>query len=97
MENVMSLDVLVSIIGGGVITLLSQLLKGPLKKLNARWVVVGVSLIAGAVYYMFNTYLPEELKQNVVNFVYGSLSSAVFIYSFLLGKDNKKKVPTKKK
>jgi len=51
---------------------------------------MGVSIISGIAYYMFNAYLPEEFKQNVINFVYGSLSSAVFIYSFIMNKDSKK-------
>jgi uncharacterized membrane protein YjjP (DUF1212 family) len=90
MENLVSMDMVVSIVGGGVITLLSQLLKGPFKNLNSRYVVMGVSILSGIAYYMFNTYLPEEFKQNVINFAYGSLSSAVFIYSFIMNKDSKK-------
>lgn len=93
MENLVSPEVLVPIIGGILVSYLTWLLKNPLKalsdKIGSRYIVGGVSLVAGILYYIFNTYLPIEFQQNVVNFVYGSMSSAVFIYSFILNKGNK--------
>jgi len=93
MENLVSPEVLTVIIGGVLVSFLSWLLKNPLKalsdKIGSRYIVGGVSVLAGIAYYIFSNYLPVEFQENVVNFVYGSMSSAVFIYSFILNKGNK--------
>ena len=83
MENLVSSELVVSVVGGGIIAVIVQLLKGRLKKYNPRWVVTLFSLLAGVIYYSFSKYVPEALQQNIVNFVYGTLSSAVFIYAFI--------------
>lgn len=94
MENLASPELVISIIGGGVVALLTQLLKGPLKRFSSRMVVALIALLSGVAYFAFYTYVPELLKQEIIDFVYGTLSSAVFIYAFiwkgLTGEDVKK-------
>ncbi len=83
MENLVSTEIMISIVGGGIISVIVSLLKGPLQRFSPRLLVAGVSILSGILYYVFYTYMPEMLKQEIVNFVYGTLSSAVFIYAFI--------------
>ena len=74
---------LLSILGGAIVTLLAGLLKGKLSKFSPKLVVTGVAVVLGALYYVFSTYMPIALQQSLVDFAVGSLAFAVLIYEFL--------------
>lgn len=92
MENLVSPELVVSVVSGGIISILVGVLKGPLKKYSPRLVVAIISMLAGSLYYGFYAYVPEVLQLEIVNFVYGTLSSAVFLYAFIW-KGLKKETP----
>jgi len=99
MENLVSPEIVNSVVGGAILTILVQILKKPLSKYSPRLVVAILALLSGGLYYGFYTYVPEMLKQEMIDFIYGTLSSAVFIYAFIwkgiqeryAGKPKKKK------
>jgi hypothetical protein len=83
--------VVISVVGGGIIALLSGLLKGPLQRFNTQVVVVIISLLVGVGYYAFQVYVPGALQESILTFFWGSMTASVFIYEFLW--KNVKKVP----
>lgn len=67
-----------------MVNVLTDLLK--MLKLTAwqtRGVVLGLSLLMGVVWYVFQAYVPVSFQIEVQNFVAGTLAGAVFIYEFL--------------
>lgn len=85
-------EVVLSVLGGVVITLVSGLFKGPLKKFNKQLVVAVISMAAGIGYYSFRTYIPINFQEHIVTFVWGSITASVFIYEFIW--KNVKKIPS---
>jgi uncharacterized membrane-anchored protein len=49
---------------------------------NPRWVVLGLSILCGAIWYIFQAYLPMSLQVEVQNFILGTMAGAVFIHEF---------------
>lgn len=81
--NTVSPEVVYSVFGGVFITVLSNLLKGRLTGWKAQALVLGIATFIGGLYMGFKTFIPEVLQEDIVNFVWGSLTSAVFFYEFI--------------
>ena len=84
MEMLISPDILLTIAGGILVTVLATLLKKwKFAASHIQWTVGGVAVILGIIYYVFGTYVPEGYRQLIINFVLGSLSWSVLIYEFI--------------
>ena len=84
METIITPDILLALVGGAGITLLGKVLRTYFKTARQiQFVVILVAIILGAVYYTINTFFPSEFKVAALNFIYGTLTSAVFIYEFI--------------
>jgi hypothetical protein len=85
MENLMDWQVIMTVVGGAVLSILTGVLKkySKLDKLNPQHIVLGLAVVAGILYQGYVSYIPEALQQQILNYIYGVLSSAVLIYEFL--------------
>ena len=84
METLISPDILLTIAGGVLVTLIATLLKKwKFAGKHPQWTVGVVALLLGVVYYVFGTYVPVEYSQMILNFIWGALSSGVLIYEFI--------------
>jgi len=82
-NSLVSTNIVTLLISGGVITGITSLIKDRLPKIDPRFLVLGLSLILGAAYQAFISYVPVELQQSIVNFVVGSATFAIAIYEFI--------------
>ena len=92
MENIATSDLLTVIVSGGLITALVSILKPHVQKFNPQALVLGIAVLVGVAYQTFSTLVPVDSQQAILNFVYGSVSSAVFIYEFIWKNLFKKKL-----
>ena len=83
MENLVGWELIITILGGVLLSILTGLLKTVLKKLNPQYIVLGLALLLGILYQAFISFVPVELQTEIITFVYGTLSSAVLVYEFV--------------
>jgi hypothetical protein len=76
-------EIMLSVIGGIVVTVLAGLLKPLFARYNPQVIVLSVALLLGVGYTAFITFVPEVAKQAIVNFAITSLSFGVLIYEFI--------------
>jgi len=80
---VASPELITAVISGAVVAGLSQLMKGRFANYNSRVVVGVIAVVVALGYTAFMTFVPEAFKTEILNFLYASISSAAFIYSFI--------------
>lgn len=76
-------NILPTFIGGILISFLSNAIRNRVSYNNARVILLGVSILVGILYQIFELFLPQELKQNIIQFVVMSLTTAVFVYEYV--------------
>jgi hypothetical protein len=71
-----------ALITGAIYTAIIQMAKK--FNVNSRYFVLGVALIGGMAYSVFQMYFPETLKENVTMFFLNSWATSVLLYEFLI-------------
>lgn len=83
METLVSPEIILSLVGGVLVTLLAKLVQKFFSTWDLQYIALGVAVILGGLYMGFKTYIPVEVQEKVLNFVLGSLSFGVVIYEFI--------------
>jgi len=81
--DIVTPQLLLTILGGAVVTILGGLLKGKLSKFSPKLVITAVAIVLGVLYYVFSTFISLTIQQAIVDFAVGSLAFAVLIYEFI--------------
>jgi len=80
---IVSPTLVLTVIGGILLTALVGVLKGPLKKFNPQYVVLVIGLVFGVLYYFFHTLVPTAMQASLVEFAVYSLTIGVSIYELI--------------
>jgi len=83
METIFSPEILTTLFGGAVITLVTNLVKDKLGKYNPQYVVLALSLVFAGVYMVFKNFLPVDFQMVAVSYLVQTLGISVFIYEFI--------------
>ena len=82
METIINVNIIVMILGGGIVMGLVNLLKIKFTKLNLQMAVAIIAVVLGVVYQLFSNYMPVSMQESVMNFALQTSATAVLLYEF---------------
>jgi len=77
------INLFITLVLGSVLSFITNLFKRYFPNASPQILVIILSVLLGIMYQLFLYFIPEEVRQNVINFMYGVLTSAVFVYEFI--------------